>query len=355
MFLVAALGFLLAAGPGRWESSGPLYPAIDQITAAPAPDDENIVYAGAHDPASGKSALFRSRDGGASWETVAEAPASETLRSFAIDPTGPERMLALTRSWDGVHGQLYRSDDAGRTWLRKASYFASDNDAILFDTKQPNTAYFLFGNLWRSETDAIWEEIAPDVSQAWVSPGGHLYWLQLVYPLRPPYPLPWFPQPPSWMALGSADQGRNASSVPATCIDLDSVVYAPGEPLTAYAVSVNCAPLDASLDGGLHWSGIASDDLTRLLGRLPGGQVRSVSVDPARANDLFAILSFESPGSELLIRSEDAGVHWTSVPVPATPTGPLAISPSGRFLYVGTDAGVYRLSLAGTRVLEPRD
>jgi hypothetical protein len=62
MLLSAAVALMLAAGPGPWESSGPVYPSIDLITIAP--DDENVVYAGAHDPASGKSALFRSRDGG---------------------------------------------------------------------------------------------------------------------------------------------------------------------------------------------------------------------------------------------------------------------------------------------------
>src|SRR5262249_39068070 len=155
-----------------------------------------------------KSALFRSRDSGATWETVAEAPSGQTLTRLAIDPTGSDRMVALTRSWDGVHGQLYRSDDGGRTWRFKTSYFSSAEDNVLFDTVVPNTAYFLHDRLWKSESDATWVEIAPSASHAWTSPGGDLYWLELVYAVRPPYPLPWFPQPPTWVVFGSTSQGQ---------------------------------------------------------------------------------------------------------------------------------------------------
>ncbi len=92
--LAAALIGLLAstavgnATPGLWESNGPAYPAIDLI--AIAPDDENVLYAAAHDPVSGGSALFRSPDGGERWNKLADSPAGETLlplpRTRALAP-----------------------------------------------------------------------------------------------------------------------------------------------------------------------------------------------------------------------------------------------------------------------------
>jgi hypothetical protein len=358
MLLVAAVALLFAAGPGGapspglWETNGPAYPAIDLIV--PAPDDENVVYAGAHDPETGKSALFRSRDGGTSWETVAEAPAGETLTRFAIDPTGPEHILALTKSTDG-HGQMYRSDDGGRSWRLVLAYAASDGAQVFFDPAHVNVAYFFSnGRLRRSEGDGAWTHVQfqSPLERVWISSGGILFWSAFIH-TTVPYPHPWLVS--YWAIFRSATQGLTSFEVSAaSCPDLDSVFFAPSDPQVAYAASSACTPLSKSVDGGAHWNSFRSDDLTNLLGGL-FGDVERIAIDPTDATDLFATLGSTVAPYGLLVQSENGGRNWSPIPVPATPIGPLAISPSGRFLYIGTDAGVYRLSLTGTRALPPRD
>jgi hypothetical protein len=362
MFLTAAaVSLLLAAGPGGdprpglWQTNGPAYPAIDLI--AIAPDDENVVYAGANDPASGKSALFRSRDAGESWETVAEAPAGETLSQLAIDPTGPERILGLTASAPRLFN-LFRTDDSGATWQLQDSFGAVT--ALFFDPTHPNTAILASRDgLFYSEMGSRWypfRQGTPPPVSAWASPAGKVFWeAESYYDCNPGS---WFPSPEhfqiSFRVVGTQDAGC-ASDVSFPC-PIHRVTFAPGRANIAYATAESCAPFLASHDGSSRWTPIDSVDLNRQLNRLSGGTVAGIAVQPQDALGLFvSLISTQGSPAGILVRSDDGGEHWDALAVPATPTGALAISPSGCFLYVGTDAGVYRLSLTRTRELAPRD
>jgi hypothetical protein len=294
---------------------------------------------------------------------VAEAPAGETLTRFAIDPTGPERMLALTKSADGVHGQMYRSDDGGESWRIESVAVQPVGAEIFFDPVFANTAYLFSGRrLQRGDGAGDWVRIESSMpmESAWISPGGKLFWSALVQPPpNPRYPNLFPPpgrQPPHWEIFKSTTQGRRSSFVAyASCPDLDSVVFAPSDPEVAYAISTTCAPLAKSVDGSANWTDVASHDLTNLLASLLRGQVAKIAVDPEDASGLFVTLLSKDEPSGLLLDSDNGGRTWNPIPVPATPAGPVAISPSGRFLYVGTGTGVYRLSLTRTRALAPRD
>lgn len=77
-------------------------------------------------------------------------------------------------------------------------------------------------------------------------------------------------------------------------------------------------------------------------------------MDPLEAGTIFLTAVSADPTDGLLLRSKDGGVHWTRVPVPEPPTGPLAIGPTSRVLFVGTVQGVFRLPLGRTQTLPPR-
>ncbi|HVL91167.1 MAG TPA: exo-alpha-sialidase [Actinomycetota bacterium] len=84
----------------------------------PSPSDPDLVYAGVED-----AALFRSADGGTTWQEVAGLRAQDTvhqwqpgagglcLHTIIIDPTDEER-IRIAISAAGVFG----TDDAGKTW-----------------------------------------------------------------------------------------------------------------------------------------------------------------------------------------------------------------------------------------------
>jgi photosystem II stability/assembly factor-like uncharacterized protein len=64
------------------------------------------VYAGTH------AGVFRSGDGGRSWENAARGLPGAPVRGFAVSAEDPEVVLAATDAG------LYRTEDAGRSWRR---------------------------------------------------------------------------------------------------------------------------------------------------------------------------------------------------------------------------------------------
>ena len=355
MLAGAALAVFLTASPLRtpvasaWETHGPAYPRID-VLAIPA-NEENTVYAGSRDPVSGRSGLFRSEDGARTWTLLAEAPFQATIRKLAIDPTGSSRMLALTAS-SPTHGQLYRTDDGGATWRLKSSPVVFSEDNVFFDPVQPDTAFFVSGGLRRSEGDGPWADVAvrPPAASAWASPDGELYWAVHV---RGPG---WFP---SWNdeIRVSKDGGRHVDvSSPAPCLSIETVAFALSDTNVAYATGPQCQPLLTSRDGGASWTAVESNSLLQHLQSVSEARVAQIAVDPSDAAVVYLVAtSAEGPDGGVLLQSVDAGERWRVLAVPETPSGPIAISPSSRFLYVGTIGGVFRLPLPRTRLLPPRD
>lgn len=84
----------------------------------PSPNDPDLVYAGVED-----AALFRSGDGGSSWEELAGLRTHSTgqdwapgaggmcLHTILIDPANPDRMYVAISA-----AGAFRSDDGGRSW-----------------------------------------------------------------------------------------------------------------------------------------------------------------------------------------------------------------------------------------------
>jgi hypothetical protein len=80
----------VAIRPGRWETTVRLYG--DRLIVA-APDDVSTVYAGASRSDVGKERALPEPGRGRRWETVVKRCRARRPE-LAIDPTGPERMLA---------------------------------------------------------------------------------------------------------------------------------------------------------------------------------------------------------------------------------------------------------------------
>jgi photosystem II stability/assembly factor-like uncharacterized protein len=74
------------------------------------------IYAPSYGPGSG---LYRSNDGGDHWEQVQGLPAEKLGRiGIAFAPSNPRRIYLIV---DAKDGGLYRSDDAGKSWQRLSS------------------------------------------------------------------------------------------------------------------------------------------------------------------------------------------------------------------------------------------
>lgn len=99
------------------------------------------------------SGLYRSADGGETWEKLSQGlPKLMGRAGIAVSPARPERVYAVIEAEDGG---LYRSDDGGRSWrlvnakrlLRARSWYYMH---VVADPQEANTVYVLSGPLVRS-------------------------------------------------------------------------------------------------------------------------------------------------------------------------------------------------------------
>jgi photosystem II stability/assembly factor-like uncharacterized protein len=118
-----------------------------------APSDPRVVYVGSgeglHRPdLSVGDGIYRSADGGRSWQHLGLTGAQQ-IPELAVDPRDPNRLYAAVLGHpygpSAEHG-VYRSRDGGRTWERVL--YKDDNtgaNAIAIDPKHPEV---LYAGLW---------------------------------------------------------------------------------------------------------------------------------------------------------------------------------------------------------------
>ncbi len=174
---VAALGYFNGPNAGRgvfrsldggasWQKILDNDEEVDAVDLAFEPRNASVVYAAmgrpaaapAGDLAAGEkgSGLYKSIDGGDSWQPIHGNGFPETASghiAIALAPTDPQRIYALV---GGAAGGLYRSDDAADTWQRTSTdprlFQREENQAQLrVDPKNADRVYVLNSRMLRSE------------------------------------------------------------------------------------------------------------------------------------------------------------------------------------------------------------
>lgn len=199
---VAALGHVYGANPDRgvyrsrdggvtWKRVLFKNENVGAIDLAFDPQSSQIIYAtlwntrrppwSIYPPSYGPgSGLFKSTDGGTTWQPLTNGLPAEGLGhiGIAVAPANRNRVYAIV---DAKDGGLYRSDDAGATWAKisgdkriweRGWYFCK----VTADPKNPDIVYVSDTSLYGS-TDAgkTWTAIkgAPggdDYHQLWINP-----------------------------------------------------------------------------------------------------------------------------------------------------------------------------------------
>jgi photosystem II stability/assembly factor-like uncharacterized protein len=134
------------------------------------PTNANVLYAGLWtfrrwawytESGGGQTAVYKSSDGGATWDRLSGPDQSRGLPKGLMDRIG----VAVSRSSPNVvyvvsetkdEGELWRTDDAGATWrmvsrdpnINFRPFYYAD---IRVDPQHPNTVYALAGGLYKSE------------------------------------------------------------------------------------------------------------------------------------------------------------------------------------------------------------
>lgn len=132
--------------------------------------------------------LFRTRDGGAHWETATVGWNARGANAFAIDPRNPDHVLGVggnSSDWDKNWGRnfpngLYLSTNRAASWRHLLPRWEGTGGAVAwepasFDKKLGacQTAYFLprDGGLWKtSDGGKTWAEINKEAKAAFMRP-----------------------------------------------------------------------------------------------------------------------------------------------------------------------------------------
>ncbi len=154
--LLAALvvSFSAPASAARWE---PLSLWGGEVQVAAARGDSRILYA-----ASPSSGLYRSLDGGASWQHRSLGPKRGRVQIAGVDPHDTSRLYGLVDNDSELPADLYRSDDGGLHWRRSNAGLRRFVFNLAFDPKTPGRLYAATdAGLYRSDDRGkTWGRIA---------------------------------------------------------------------------------------------------------------------------------------------------------------------------------------------------
>lgn len=290
--------------------------------------------------------VLRTQDGGRSWQPASRGLTASSAFAIAADPREPDRIY-LSLVTEGTRGAtsrgLWTSQDSGATWRRFANLVgapAARFPRISKTLADPSAA----GVLYALTDDAIFR-----------TEDGGITWIELARGL-PDLPslvdLELDPRNPSTLYLlgyrtvvegafsthchtvaVSLDRGTHWDLQRGiTCGDpytgdgttFDFLAVAATTPATIYLAGSGLA---RSRDAGVSWQLLAQPFTFTL-------QAHALLTDPAFPSDLYAL------SHHATWVSHDHGDTWTSAPISATARDLASSSGSDRTFYVATDAGV---------------
>ncbi|MEL6371118.1 MAG: glycosyl hydrolase [Pseudomonadota bacterium] len=171
-------------GGATWENLG--LQASEHISKIIVhPEDPNTVFVAAQGPlwsAGGERGLFKTTDGGATWENILSAGEWTGVTDLAMDPRDPNRLYAAT--WQhhrtvaayvggGPESGIHVSEDGGETWSELTQGLPEGNVGkigLAISPQRPDVVYAAIeldrrtGGVWRSETrGASWEKLSDAV------------------------------------------------------------------------------------------------------------------------------------------------------------------------------------------------
>jgi photosystem II stability/assembly factor-like uncharacterized protein len=147
---------------------------ISAVTAlALDPGDSQTLYAGIVAFQSGNSTLFKSTDGGSTWNSTTSQQLS-SISAIAVDPQNSHTVYAVTTVccflWGEAGGNLWKSSDGGASWQDLSASLPGPVSAIVIDPRKPATIYATTnGGVIRS-TDGgeTWALLASNIGTAFL-------------------------------------------------------------------------------------------------------------------------------------------------------------------------------------------
>jgi photosystem II stability/assembly factor-like uncharacterized protein len=324
--------YVAAASGGVWVSRdagatySPAWPAdATQAIGAVATAPDGTVYAGTGEvnPGGGSitytgTGLYRSRDGGQSWQSLGLAD-SGAIGAITVDPANPQRIfVAAAGSLFNPGGDrgVYRSLDGGVSWTRVLAG-ATDYTGATEVFLDPSNAQRVYAIMWDHRREPDKRTYGGIGSGIFRSTDGGTSWQRLG----------------GGLPAASADVGRIGLAI------------APSDPRRLYAI-VNATSgffqgFYTSTDGGDTWTLVPAGDNLAHNQSSYGWWFSKLWVDPADPQHLHA-------AGIALLTSRNGGRSWIEQSDPHADHHALAWDPAhpGR-VYLGNDGGAYRSDVNG--------
>jgi photosystem II stability/assembly factor-like uncharacterized protein len=283
---------------------------------AAGPPGSSEVYAGTAEPG---AQVLRSADGGATWTALAGLP-SGAVNGLAVAPGGAGRP---TKIYAGIgRSGVFESIDGGATWRQPdPAYGALELYAVTVDAVDPSTVYAAYR---AGRDDPFQVRVSRDGGATWQSGG-------LLMGDAPPAggvrltSVKGVLYAASEIDLAASDDRGATWSYrlrggTGLASEEGKIRFDPKAPATVYAVVG--ARAFKSADGGRTWSSFATS-LVQNAKVVP----RDLAVDPVHPGTLYAA------GDTGVFKSTDGGERWSLIE--KSPAQSVAILPSGTVLAGG--------------------
>ncbi len=318
------------AGNNFWTNHGPRTPEISAIVLDPL--TPGTLYAGTYG-----GGLFRSTDGGGSWQNLF---AGTNVRSLAIDPANPQ--VLYVGQWGGL---LRKSTNGGISWSDLPSGTTgipstSGIEFILIDSANSQTIYIGMGGdgIYKSTNGGSTFSAAKtgltltNVTTIAMDPGNH----QLLYAGT---------YAGTSAGLFKTTDGGGSwvlshAGLPVANNDIYAVGIDPSNSQILY-VSTHGAGVYKSTNGGAAWTAVNNG--------ISHWDMRGLVLDPVSPQTLYA-----ATWRQRIFKSTNGGSSWiqsgSGIPNYAAAIYTLAIQPgSAQTLYAGSEGGgVFKSTNSGS-------
>lgn len=322
--------FRSSDGGTSWQRAGEGLNQADVISIAFHPDTSQTIFAGTWG-----SGFYASTNGGNVWSVRSSVQA--VCYQIVADPENPDTLYATLSDGKG----LRKSTDAGFTWELVEGGLPSTIRSFSVNPKQRSTMYAgtdIWGFPFETTEGETGVYRSIDRGKTWTRASAGLY-------ASPASSLACLPEEPAGLVVGgmsrlhrSNNGGADWDSTLLEASDFTALAVDPKNPGTLYAGSRALAGIVKSTDGGQVWAAAVTG--------FPGGEgnwasVYSLAIDPKNPEIVYA-----GTYAYGISKSTDAGGHWTSLSLsaPKTYVYGLAVDPGDSDTIY---AGLYSTSSGG--------
>ena len=337
--LFGLLAAALASGQtGTWVNRGPEAGTVYCLAADPT--QPGTLYAGTD------SGVYKSTDGGASWQPSNTGMEVYRVQTIAVDPNSPSTLVAGTITPDGVESVgIFKSTDAGATWTQSnvglydplLGIGPLDIETLAFDPKKP-------GTIWAgSRYSEIFQSVDDGVTWVPRTIGGYQLGLETSSFRIDPSDSNKVLAATNNGLVRTTDGGSTWGFYGDAGVSFFTLAADPSNALVLYAGSTDGSGIFKSTDGGNHWvasnKGLPASGSSQPI-------ITSLAVDPSKTTTVYAATFGNG-----FFKSSDGGATWASAggSMRSTYVWNVILDPSQpSTVFVGTaGAGVYRSADSG--------